>query len=370
MKIGVPREVKVQEYRVALTPAGVHALVQRGHQVFVEQGAGQGSGIPDDAYAREGATLVPRAEDVFAEAEMILKVKEPQPQEYPLLREGQILFTYLHLAASRELTQALLDRKIIGIAYETVEEDGELPLLAPMSEVAGRMAPQEGAKYLERPQGGLGILLGGIPGVAPAHVLILGGGTVGRNAALVAAGMGAQVTILEVDPRKIRHLSDIMPRNVQILYSTEYAIRELLPRADLVISAVLKPGARAPHLIRREHLGTMKEGAVIVDVAIDQGGSTETSRPTTHNEPVYTVEGVVHYCVANMPGAVPRTSTWGLTSATLPYVLRLADMGWPDAVREHEGLRRGVNLVEGRLTYPAVAQAFQMPYTPVEELIG
>ncbi len=371
MKIGVVREIKPQEYRVALTPAGVHALVGLGHTVYVERGAGRGTGIPDEAYAREGAVLVERAEDVFAEADMILKVKEPQPSEYGLLRPGQVLFTYLHLAASRELTEALMDRKIVGIAYETVETpDGELPLLAPMSEVAGRMAPQEGAKYLERPQGGLGILLGGIPGVAPAHVLVIGGGTVGRNAAWVAAGMGADVTVLEIHPRKIRELAEIMPRNVRVLYSTEYALRELLPQADLVISAVLKPGAKAPRLIRREHLSTMKPGSVIVDVAIDQGGSTETSRPTTHDSPVYEVDGVVHYCVANMPGAVPRTSTWGLTNATLPYVVELAEKGWERAVRENGALAKGVNLVDGRITYRAVAEAFDLPYTPLEEMLS
>lgn len=371
MKIGVVKEVKTQEYRVALTPAGVHALMGLGHQVFVEKGAGLGTGIPDEAYAREGAVLLDRPEDVFAEADMILKVKEPQPVEYERLRPGQVLFTYLHLAASEELTRALMERQIIGIAYETVETpDGELPLLAPMSEVAGRMAPQEGAKYLERPQGGLGILLGGIPGVAPAHVLILGGGTVGRNAAWVAAGMGADVTVLEINPRKIRELAEIMPRNVKILYSTEYAIRELLPQADLVISAVLKPGAKAPKLIRKEHLATMKPGSVIVDVAIDQGGSTETSRPTTHDSPVYEVDGVVHYCVANMPGAVPRTSTWGLTNATLPYVIELAQKGWERAVRENPALAKGVNLVRGAITYQAVAEAFGLPYTPLEEVLG
>lgn len=371
MKIGVVKEIKPQEYRVALTPAGVHALVGFGHTVYVERGAGRGTGIPDEAYAREGAQLVDRPEDVFAEADIILKVKEPQPSEYEQLRPGQVLFTYLHLAASKALTEALMERNIVGIAYETVEtSDGELPLLVPMSEVAGRMAPQEGAKYLERPQGGMGILLGGIPGVAPAHVLILGGGTVGRNAAWIAAGMGAEVTILEVHPRKIRSLAETLPRNVRILYSTEYAIRELLPQADLVISAILRPGARAPHLIRKEHLQTMKPGSVIVDVAIDQGGSTETSRPTTHDQPVYEVDGVVHYCVANMPGAVPRTSTWGLTNATLPYVIELAQKGWKRVVQENPALAKGVNLVEGHITYQAVAKAFDLPYTPLEDVLS
>ena len=368
MIVGVPKEIKPEEYRVAITPSGVHAFTQRGHKVLIEEGAGLGSGFHDDEFKGAGAEIVKKREEIYERADLILKVKEPLPEEYPLLKEGQVLFTYLHLAASRELTEALLERKIIGIAYETVElPDGTLPLLIPMSEVAGRMAPQEGAKYLEKPHGGYGVLLGGIPGVPPAKVLIIGGGTVGSNSAWVAAGMGADVTILDINPKRLRYLSEVMPPNVKTLISTEYYIRELLPTADLVILGVLIHGAKAPKLIRREDLKRMKRGAVIVDVAIDQGGSAETSRPTTHREPVYEVDGIIHYCVANMPGAVPRTSTFGLTNVTLPYALKLADLGWERAVREDKALALGVNLLKGKITYKAVAEAFDLPYTPLEE---
>jgi len=370
MIVGVPKEIKTEEYRVAITPSGVHTLTQFGHKVIIEHNAGLGSGFFDDEFKKAGAEIVEKREEIFERAEMILKVKEPLPEEYPLLREGQILFTYLHLAASRELTEALLQRKIVGIAYETVElEDGSLPLLIPMSEVAGKMATQEGAKYLEKPQGGYGVLLGGIPGVPPAKVVIIGGGTVGSNSAWVAAGMGADVTILDINPQRLRYLSEVMPPNVKTLISTEYNIKECLATADLVILGVLIHGAKAPKLIKREYLSLMKRGSVIVDVAIDQGGSAETSRPTTHRDPVYEVDGIMHYCVANMPGAVPRTSTFGLTNVTIPYALKLANLGWEKAVKEDKALMKGVNLLKGHLTYPAVAEAFGMPYTPVEELI-
>ncbi len=369
MIVGVPKEIKTEEYRVAITPSGVHSLVEHGHRVVIESGAGLGSGITDDMYRREGAEIVDTHEEVFQRADMILKVKEPLPPEYELLREGQVVFTYFHFAASRELTEAMLRRKIVAVAYETVEQaDGSLPLLIPMSEVAGRMAPQEGAKYIERPQGGMGILLGGVPGVPPAKVLIIGGGTVGTNAAKIALGMGADVTIMDINPVRLRYLSEIFP-SVKTMMSTPYNVRECVKQADMVILAVLIHGARAPKLITRDMLREMKEGAIIVDVAIDQGGSAETSRPTTHRDPVYTEEGVVHYCVANMPGAVPRTSTFALTNVTLPYALELADKGWQRAVQENPELARGVNMVHGHLTYKAVAEAFDLPYTPLEQVL-
>ena len=370
MVIGVPKEIKTEEYRVAITPSGVEALTRAGHRVLIESGAGLGSGIADDDYRGEGAEIVRDKAELFERADMILKVKEPLPQEYELLREGQIVFTYFHFAASEELTRAMVERKIVAIAYETVElEDGSLPLLIPMSEVAGRMAPQEGAKYLERPMRGLGILLSGAPGVPPAKVVIIGGGTVGANAARIAAGMGADVLILDINPRRLAYLDEIMPPNVKTLISTRYNLRRAIAEADLVIGAVLIHGARAPRLIDREMLHGMKEGAVLVDVSIDQGGIADTSRPTTHADPVYVEEGVVHYCVANMPGAVPRTSTYALTNVTLPYALEIANKGWREAARTNPAIRKGLNMVEGKITYPAVAEAFGLPYPPVEEVL-
>lgn len=369
MIVGIPREIKTEEYRVAITPSGVHSLTSRGHKVIVEKGAGLASGITDEMYQGEGAEIVDSHDEIFDRADMILKVKEPLPDEYNLVREGQVVFTYFHFAASKELTLAMMERKIVAIAYETVElDDGSLPLLIPMSEVAGRMAPQEGAKYLERPQGGLGILLGGIPGVPPAKVLIIGGGTVGTNSARIALGMGADVTVLDINTKRLRELDEVFP-NLKTMYSTPYNIREMVKDADLVILAVLIHGARAPKLITKEMLREMKPGSVIVDVAIDQGGGAETSRPTTHKDPVYEVGGIVHYCVANMPGAVPRTSTFGLTNATIPFVLELADKGWQKAAIENQALARGVNMVEGHITYEAVANAFGFEYTPIEEFL-
>ena len=369
MIVGIPKEIKTEEYRVAITPSGVHSLTSRGHKVIVEKGAGLASGITDEMYRGEGAEIVDSHDEIFERAEMILKVKEPLPDEYNLVREGQVIFTYFHFAASRELTTAMLNRKVIAIAYETVELDnGSLPLLIPMSEVAGKMAPQEGAKYLERPQGGLGILLGGIPGVPPAKVLIIGGGTVGTNSARIALGMGADVTVLDINTARLRELEDVFP-NLKTMYSTPYNIREMVKDADLVILAVLIHGARAPKLITKEILKEMKPGSVIVDVAIDQGGGAETSRPTTHKDPVYEVDGVVHYCVANMPGAVPRTSTFGLTNATISFVIELADKGWKRAAKENQALARGVNMVEGHITYEAVANAFGFEFTPIEEFL-
>ncbi len=370
MRIGVPKEIKTDEYRVAMTPSGVEELTKRGHEVIVQRGAGLGSGIPDEDYERSGAKLVDTLKQVYELSDMVVKVKEPQEEEYEYLREGLILFTYLHLAADEKLTKVLLERKVIGIAYETVElDDGRLPLLIPMSEIAGRMAPQEGAKYLEKPFGGRGVLLGGVPGVPPAKVVILGGGTVGMNAAIIASGMGAEVIILDIDIDRLRYLSEIMPANVKTLYSTSYNLRESIRDADLLISAVLIHGAKAPKLITRDMLDEMKDGSVFVDVAIDQGGSSETSKPTTHREPVYKVGNVIHYCVANMPGAVPRTSTFALTNSTIKYIVKLAEHGWPDAVINDRSLLKGVNTYKGYITYRAVAEAFNLEYVPLEKLI-
>lgn len=370
MRVGVAKEVKPQEYRVALTPAGARELVQRGHEVLVEAGAGAGSAFADEAYERAGARIV-SADEVWAGAELLLKVKEPIAPEYPRLREGLTLFTYLHIAADEPLTRALVESGITAIAYETVEtETGALPLLAPMSEIAGRLAPQAGAHYLEKPKGGRGILLGGVAGVAPARVLIIGGGMVGYNAAVIAIGMGAQVTILERSADRMRHLEEILSGRVTLLMSSSLQIEESLKEADLVIGAVLIPGALAPKLITREMLRGMKQGSVVVDVAIDQGGCAETSRPTTHDEPVYTVEGVVHYCVANMPGAVPITSTRALTNVTLPYVEQLADRGTIAAVTENPELALGVNVIAGKITYEAVAEAHGLEYTPLEDALA
>ncbi|HFB39248.1 MAG TPA: alanine dehydrogenase [Oceanithermus sp.] len=368
MKIGVPKEIKPMEFRVAMTPGGVESLVRRGHEVLVEKGAGVGSGMPDAEYEAAGARLV-SAEEAWG-AELVVKVKEPLPEEYKYLRPGLLLFTYLHLAASRELTEAMVKSGVTGIAYETVQlEDGSLPLLVPMSEVAGRMATQVGAYYLEKPMGGRGILLGGVPGVAPASVVILGGGTVGTNAAKIALGMGAQVYVLDVNHRRLQYLDDVFGGRLITLTSTEANLKKVVQFADLLIGAVLIPGAKAPKLVTREMVASMKEGAVIVDVAVDQGGCVETIRPTTHDDPTYLVDGVVHYGVANMPGAVPRTSTFALTNQTLPYVLKLAEKGL-EALKEDPALLKGLNVHAGRLTHPAVAEAFGLPYTPPEEVLG
>ena len=365
MIIGIPKEIKNNENRVALTPAGAKELVKRGHTVYVQHTAGENSGFPDSAYETVGAKILPSINDVYQTAEMIVKVKEPIAVEYPLVRKGQLVFTYFHFASDEKLTLAMMDSGSVCLAYETVENpDGTLPLLIPMSEVAGRMSIQEGARFLEKPQGGKGILLGGVPGVKPARVLVLGGGTVGYNAALMAAGMGADVTIADISLPRLRHLEEIMPANVRTLYSSTHNIETELPATDLVIGAVLIPGAKAPHLITKEMLGLMKPGSVLVDVAIDQGGCFETSHPTTHADPVYTVDGIVHYCVANIPGAVPQTSTLALTNATLPYVLELADKGWKEACKEDKTLYPGLNIIEGQIVYPAVAEAFGLPCYP------
>ena len=370
MKIGVPKEIKTNENRVALVPAGVEALVAGGHQVLVERGAGLGSGFDDAAYQAAGAQIQPDAATVWAGAEMIVKVKEPIEPEWPHIRAGQVIFTYFHFAASEPLTRALLASGAVCIAYETVElPTRELPLLTPMSEVAGRMAVQEGAKYLEKLNGGRGILLGGVPGVAPAKVLVLGAGVVGVNAARIAAGMGASVAILDVSLQRLRYLSEVMPGNVQLLFSDRHQLLAQLATADLVIGAVLIPGAVAPKLIRREDLKLMRPGAVIVDVAVDQGGCVETTRPTTHEQPTYIVEGVVHYGVANMPGGVPITATLALTNATLPYVQQLADFGYRAALKRSSALLNGLNIVAGKVTHRKVAEAFGMAYHPAESLL-
>lgn len=365
MIIGIPKEIKNNENRVALTPAGAKELVKRGHTVYVQHTAGENSGFPDSAYETVGAKILPSINDVYQTAEMIVKVKEPIAVEYPLVRKGQLVFTYFHFASDEKLTLAMMDSGSVCLAYETVENpDGTLPLLIPMSEVAGRMSIQEGARFLEKPQGGKGILLGGVPGVKPARVLVLGGGIVGYNAALMAAGMGADVTIADISLPRLRHLEEVMPANVRTLYSSTHNIETELLATDLVIGAVLIPGAKAPHLITKEMLGLMKPGSVLVDVAIDQGGCFETSHPTTHADPVYTVDGIVHYCVANIPGAVPQTSTLALTNATLPYVLELADKGWKEACKEDKTLYPGLNIIEGQIVYPAVAEAFGLPCYP------
>ena len=363
MLIGVPTEIKREEHRVALTPAGAEALTTAGHELLIEQGAGLGSGFTDDFYAQAGASIVDSAEGVWAGAEMIMKVKEPIELEWGKIRPGQIVFTYFHFAASKELTRALLESGAVAIAYETVElASGELPLLTPMSEVAGRMAVQEGAKYLMKHSGGAGVLLGGVPGVLPGKVVILGAGVVGTHAAKMAAGLGARVSLLDIDLGRLRELEDILPPNVNLLYSTRYAVRKQIADADLVIGAVLIHGEKAPHLVRRADLERMRPGAVIVDVAVDQGGCVETIRPTTHDDPIYVVDGVIHYGVANMPGGVPRTSTLALTNATLPYALSLAGHGWREACRRDPALRLGLNVVEGNVTYLGVAQAFGMEF--------
>lgn len=362
MIVGIPKEIKNNENRVGMTPAGVNELVRRGHTVYVQKGAGENSGFPDEQYERVGAKILPTIADVYAVAEMIVKVKEPIEPEYPFIRKGQLLFTYFHFASDRKLTEAMMASGATCLAYETVElKDHSLPLLIPMSEVAGRMATQEGARFLERPQGGKGKLMGGVPGVKPAKVLVIGGGVVGYAAACVAAGMGADVTIADLLLARLRYIDEVRPANIKTLYSSEFNIRAELPTTDLVIGAVLIPGAKAPHLITRDMLGLMEKGSVLVDVAIDQGGCFETSHPTTHSEPVYEVDGIVHYCVANIPGAVSATSTLALTNATLPYALKLADKGWEKACAEDEALCKGLNVVDGKIVYPAVAEAFGLP---------
>ncbi len=366
MIVGVPKEIKTDESRVGMVPAGVEQLASRGHCVLVQKGAGLGSGIPDEQYASAGAEIVGAAGAIYKRAEMIVKVKEPLPAEYPLLRKDQVVFTYFHFAASLELTKAVLKSGVVAVAYETVRgPNGKLPLLTPMSEVAGRMAIQEGAKCLERPLGGRGVLLSGVAGVEPGTIVILGGGVVGTNAAKIAAGFGARVWLFDVNLERLRYLDDIMPANVRMIMSNSVNIREKLREADLVVGAVLIEGAKAPKLVTRDDLKLMKPGSVIVDVAIDQGGCVETSKPTTHSNPTYVVEGVVHYCVANMPGAVSRTSTYALTNATLPYAVKLADLGWQKAAAADPGLAHGVNMVAGRVTNQAVAETFGMEYSPL-----
>jgi alanine dehydrogenase len=369
VRIGVARELKTDEYRVALTPAGARELVQKGHEVLVETTAGDGSSMPDADYVRAGAEVV-SVDEVWSRSELLLKVKEPIAAEYPRLREGLVLFTYLHIAADAPLTHALVDSGIAAVAYETVEtDDRRLPLLAPMSEVAGRLAAQAGAYFLEKPLGGRGLLLSGVPGVAPGRVLVLGGGIVGYNSAIIALGLGAQVTILERSIDRMRHLDEILSGRVSLVMSSTLQIESSVAEADVVIGAVLIPGARAPKLVTREMLRDMKQGAVIVDVAIDQGGCVETAHPTTHSDPVYTVDGVIHYCVANMPGGVPITSTKALTNATLPYVEAIADYGLARAIVRDPALARGVNVLDGKIVYEAVAEAHDLPFTPLENVL-
>ena len=370
MNIGIPKEIKPQENRVAIQPGGVMTLVQQGHKVMVEKDAGLGSGFSDVEYVAAGAQIEADVDALWAAADMIMKVKEPIAEEYSRIKAGQILFTYFHFAADKTLTQAIIDSKCIAIAYETVEKvDRSLPLLIPMSEVAGRMATQEGAKFLEKAMGGRGVLMGGIPGVPPANTLVLGGGIVGVNAAKIAAGMGSNTTIMDINMPRLRYLDDVMPKNITTLFSSEANIRAMLPTVDLIIGAVLKPGAKAPHLITRELLSHMRPGTVLVDVAIDQGGCFETSKPTTHQDPVYFVDEILHYCVANMPGAVPYTSTLGLTNVTLPYAVALANKGWKQAVKDDAELLKGVNIVEGTIVYEDVADAFSMEWSTVDSML-
>ena len=370
MNIGIPKEIKPQENRVAIQPGGVMTLVQQGHKVMVEKDAGLGSGFSDVEYVAAGAQIEADVDALWAAADMIMKVKEPIAEEYSRIKAGQILFTYFHFAADKTLTQAIIDSKCIAIAYETVEKvDRSLPLLIPMSEVAGRMATQEGAKFLEKAMGGRGVLMGGIPGVPPANTLVLGGGIVGVNAAKIAAGMGSNTTIMDINMPRLRYLDDVMPKNITTLFSSEANIRAMLPTVDLIIGAVLKPGAKAPHLITREMLSHMRPGTVLVDVAIDQGGCFETSKPTTHQDPVYFVDEILHYCVANMPGAVPYTSTLGLTNVTLPYAVALANKGWKQAVKDDAELLKGVNIVEGTIVYEDVADAFGMDWSTVDSML-
>jgi len=371
MIIGVPKEIKSNENRVALTPAGAAVLIKNGNQVFVQASAGNGSGFRDDDYIASGAQILPAIDEVYGKSEMIIKVKEPIEPEYDLIKDGQLIYTYFHFASSETLTKAMISRKAICLAYETIElDDHSLPLLIPMSEVAGRMSIQEGAKYLEKFYGGKGMLLGGVPGVLPAKVLIIGGGVVGTEAAKMAAGLGADVTILDVNLPRLRYLDDVMPANVKTMMSNEYNIRQLVKESDLIIGAVLIPGTKAPYLVTKDMLSTMKPGTVIVDVAVDQGGCIETTVPTTHNDPIYIVEEIIHYAVANMPGAVPRTSTIALTNATLPYAVKLANEGWNSACRKDAALRKGLNIIGGKIVYKGVADAFGLPLYDVDKVVG
>lgn len=370
MIIGVPKEIKSDENRVALVPAGVSQLADSGHQILVQRSAGLGSGFSDQDYEKAGAQIVRTAREVYDRAEMIVKVKEPLPREFPLVKKEQVLFTYFHFAADEKLTRGMMKSGAVCIAYETIQnEDGGLPLLIPMSEVAGRMAIQEGAKYLEKVMGGKGVLLGGVPGVLPATVTILGGGVVGTNAAKIASGMGARVIVLDVNLDRMRYLEDVLPKNVFMMYSNRHNILACLPETDLLIGAVLLPGAKAPKLVVREDLSHMKEGSVIVDVAVDQGGCIETVKPTTHSKPTYTIDGVIHYCVANMPGSVPHTSTLALTNATFPYAKKIADHGWKEACSSDGSFALGLNIIKGKITHPGVAQAFGLPYTSYKKLL-
>jgi alanine dehydrogenase len=371
MIIGVPKEIKNNENRIALTPGGALELTKRGHTVYVQKDGGIGSGFNDNMYIDAGAKILPTIEDVYAIAEMIMKVKEPIESEYKLIKEDQLVFTYFHFASHRPLTEAMIESKAVCLAYETVESaDRSLPLLIPMSEVAGRMAIQQGAKYLEKPIKGKGVLLGGVPGVPPGKVLVIGGGVVGTQAAKMAAGLGAQVTILDVSLTRLRYLNDVMPANVITRFSSEMNIRDLIPSMDLIVGAVLIPGAKAPNLITRDMLKDMTPGTVVVDVAVDQGGCIETCKPTTHEDPTYIIDDIVHYCVANMPGAVPYTSTVALTNATLPYAIQLANQGWKDACNNNEELKLGLNVINGKVCYKAVSEAFDLDYTPVEEFLS
>lgn len=370
MIVGVPKEIKNHEYRVGITPSGVGEFVKSGHKLLVEKGAGLGSGFTDDEYTSAGATIIDVHKDVYAESEMIYKIKEPLPEEYNLLKENQIVFTYFHFAADEKLTRACMDRRIIAIAYETIIlDDGSLPLLRPMSEIAGRMSAIMGAYYLGKPLGGKGVLMCGIPGVAPAEFIVLGGGTVGMNAARIAAGMGASVTVLEIIEARMRYLEDVLPPNVKVLKFNDSNLLESLKRADVVIGAVLVPGAKAPKIIKRDMLKLMKKGAVIVDVSVDQGGIAETTKPTSHSNPVFEVDGVVHYCVANMPGAYPRTSTLGITNATLPYALAITNKGYKEALRQDKSLMKGLNMISGKVTNKGVADAFGLKYWPPEQVL-
>jgi alanine dehydrogenase len=370
MIIGILKEIKTEENRVSMTPAGVEVMIQNGHTLLVEKNAGKGSGFEDETYKEAGAEMVATPQEIFERAEMVMHVKEPLPAEYGLIREDQIVFTYLHLAAAEDLTHALIKSKSINIAYETIQKpDGSLPLLTPMSEVAGRMATQQGAKYLEMAQGGHGVLLGGVPGVDPGTVVIIGGGVVGVNAAKMACGLGAKVYILDMNLDRLRYLSDVMPANCIPLMASPATTRALVKEADVVIGAVLVAGAKAPKLVTREMLKTMSKGSVLVDVAIDQGGCFETSRPTTHSDPIFEVDGIVHYCVANMPGAVAKTSTMALTNATLPYVVQIANRGWQRAMRENPEIKLGANVMNGKVTYQAVAETFGLEYTPIDTLL-
>lgn len=370
MKIGVPIEIKNNENRVALTPAGAIEFVKRGHEVFMQHNAGFNSGFSDEMYIESGAKILPTIEEVYLTAEMIIKVKEPIQSEYKLIRKGQLVFTYFHFASGEPLTKAMIESGATCLAYETVEkEDRSLPLLIPMSEVAGRMSVQEGAKYLEKTYGGKGVLLGGVAGVLPAKVLIIGGGIVGTEAAKMAAGLGADVIMMDISLQRLRYLDDVMPANVKTMVSNEYNVREKVQFADLIIGAVLVPGAKAPNLVTRDMLQLMRPGTVLVDVAIDQGGCIETTKPTTHDDPIFTIDEIIHYSVANMPGAVPNTSTLALTNATLEYGLALADMGWKDACNTYESLKKGLNIVDGKVVYKGVSDAWDLPYTDVEEVL-